>query len=265
MRYFLLILSLFLCSLLYSQSRTKTKLTYGFSLNPTLTYSINSSTSTNLYSGNKLQTIEEFVDSVSDYETYKLSLGATVWANYMLGQKWTIQVGLGYSEVGFVREQMGIKYKDNLFPGIGTNGRVEDNTNIVKNAYYHFKYQYLTVPVLFNYYAKRSDNFKWAYYLSGGVGMNVLLKHQMKAKLDNFYVDGENVFKLDSTGYEGAPFTVNLFVGGRFEYKIDKQLSAFVQPMLTIFPMSVSKTEVKVHPVGVQLNIGVAYSLNRGD
>ena len=149
-----------------------------------------------------------------------------------------------------------------MFPGIGSNGRVEDNTNVVKNAYYSFKYQYLTVPVLFNYYAKRSDDFKWTYYVSGGVGMNVLLKHQIKAKLDNFYVEGENVFRLDSSGYEGAPFTVNLFLGGRIEYKIDKQLSAFAQPMLTIFPMSVSKTDVKAVPVGLQFNLGVAYSLN---
>lgn len=260
MRYFLLVTTFLYCSLSFAQSRTK--LTYGVSLNPTLTYSINSSTSTQPHSINKTQTVQQYVDSISDYETYKLSLGATVWANYMLSQKWMLQLGLGYSEVGFVREQENIKYRDNLFPGIGANGRVEDKSNVVKNAYYSFRYQYLTVPVLFNYYAKRSGDFKWSYYVTGGVGLNVLLKHQIKAKLDNFYVEGENVFKLDSTGYEGAPFTVNLFLGGRIEYKIDKQLSAFAQPMFTVFPMSVSKSDVKAFPVGVQLNVGVAYSLN---
>jgi hypothetical protein len=45
--------------------------------------------------------------------------------------------------------------------------------------------------------------------------------------LDNFYIDNEKVYHIDSTGFEGRSVTLNLFLGGRIEYKLDKQLTFF--------------------------------------
>lgn len=257
----------FLCLLtspgLFAQSRNK--IMVSASLNPTITYGINTTSSDETIGPPPAQTYKQFADSVRSFETYKLSLGATVWVNYLLNAKWDVQAGIGYSEVGFTREQNNIQLGDSLFPGVGSGmGVLTELSNTEKNIDYRFRYQYLTVPVLFNYYAKRSRDFKWTYYFTGGFGVNVLLKHQMKAKLDNFYEDNENVFSIDSTGYEAYPVTMNLFVGGRFEYKMGNGLYIFGQPMITVFPISVSKTAMKSRPIGLQVNCGIAYDFTGG-
>ena len=248
----------------YSVSaQTRTKLALGFSLNPTATYGFNSSTSSKLVANKPNQTVSEYVDSIGESERIKLSIGATVWVNYLLNQKWTVQAGLGYSEVGFTIQQNNIQYKDAIFPGVGTSNTILDKSNADRSIDYNYKYQYLTMPVLFNYYTTKAADFKWSYYLTGGVGVNVLLKHQMKAILDNFYIDNEKVFHIDSTGFEGRIVTLNLFLGGRIEYKLDKQITVFGQPMITAFPFSVSKTEQKSFPVGLQINCGVSYTIEK--
>ncbi len=245
----------------WGQSRNK--LYFSASLNPVVSMAINTSSSDKLTGSTPPQTIAQYQDSVRSFESYKLSLGATVWVNYAFNSKWSIQTGIGYSEIGFTRKQENIQFNDKLFPGIGSKGKLLENSNSEKNIDYRFRYQYITVPVLFNYYAKRSSDFKWTYYFTGGLGLNVLVNHEMKAVLDQFVMEGEDVFHIDSTGYEGRLFTVNIFAGGRIDYKIDKNLSVFAQPMLTLFPMSVSKTDIQSYPIGLQVNLGVSYVLDR--
>lgn len=209
------------------------------------------------------QTLSQYQDSIRSFESYKLSVGATVWVNYALNQRWSVQAGLGYSEVGFSRQQQNIQLNDKLFPGIGANGKVIDGSNADRSVDYRMRYQYITLPVLFNYYGKRSGDFKWTYYFSTGVGFNVLLKHEMKAVLNQFVIEGQDVYHLDSTGYEGSRFALNFFVGGRVDYKINKNVSVFAQPMFTFFPLSVSKTEMKSYPLGLQVNLGVSYVFDK--
>lgn len=244
----------------WGQSRTK--LYFSASLNPVITMAYNTTSSNKSTGSIPAQTLTQYQDSIRSFETYKLSLGGTVWVNYLLNSKWSIQTGIGYSEVGFSRQQNDIKFNDKLFPGIGT-GKVIDISLSERSANYRLRYQYITVPVLFNYYAKRSGDFKWTYYFTGGLGLNMLVNHEMKAVLDQFVIDGEKEFHIDSTGYEGSFFSVNVFVGGRFDYKIDKSISVFAQPMLTVFPLSVSKTEMKSYPIGLQVNIGISYILDK--
>lgn len=246
----------------YAFAQSRARLSYSASLNPSITFPINISSSSQPVSGNPYQTHEQYADSVRTFETYKLSLGATVWVNYLLGQKWSLQAGLGYNETGFTREQTNIKFRDKLFPGIG-DGMLIENSNSTKSINYSFRYQYLTVPVLFNYYAKRSRDFKWTYYFTTGVGFNFLLKHEIKATMKNFVVDGESTIHLDSTGYEGRAFAMNIYVGGRIEYKVDKNLSVFGQPMITAYPLSVSKTPMQVYPIGLMVNCGVVYVFDK--
>lgn len=246
----------------WGQSRTK--LYFSASLNPVITMAYNTTSSDKLTGSTPVQTLKQYQDSVRSFETYKLSLGATVWLNYLINSKWSIQTGIGYSEVGFSRQQNNIQFNDKLFPGVGTKGKLIELSNSEKNINYRLRYQYITVPVLFNYYAKRSGNFKWTCYFTGGLGLNILVKHEMKAVLDQFVIEGEKEFHVDSTGYEGSPFSLNLFAGGRFDYKVDKTISVFAQPMLTVFPLSVSKTDIKSYPIGLQVNLGVSYILDKG-
>src|SRR6478609_2257642 len=107
-----------LLATLGAAAQSKQKITFSASLNPTITYSINTSSSSKLISEPPSQTYEQFADSIRSFETYKLSMGATVWMNYNLNAKWSIQAGLGYSEVGFTREQKDLHVTDPLFPGI---------------------------------------------------------------------------------------------------------------------------------------------------
>ncbi len=244
-------------------AQSREKFSIGASVNPTATYGINTSSSDAPIKSWTTLTYKQFADSVRSFERVKFSLGATVWGNYLLNAQWSVQAGLGYSEVGFVREQNNIHLGDSMFPGVG-RGVLEELSNTTKNIEYRFRYQYLTVPVLFNYYVKRSRDFKWTYSFTGGIAMNVLIKHQIKAVLDNFYIDNLNEYKIDSTGYEGHRVTMNVFLGGKFEYKMKDGLSAFGQPMITIFPFSVSQTEMKCRPIGVQFNIGLSYDFTGG-
>lgn len=244
----------------WGQSRTK--LYFSASLNPVITMAYNTTSSNKPASSNTSQTLTQYQDSIRSFETYKLSAGATVWVNYLINAKWGIQTGIGYSEVGFSRQQNDIQFNDKLFPGIGS-GKVIDISLSERSANYRLRYQYISVPVLFNYYAKRSGDFKWTYYFTGGLGLNVLVNHEMKALLDQFVIDGEDEFHIDSTGYEGSAFALNLFVGGRIDYKVDKSITVFAQPMVTAFPLSVSKSDIQSYPIGLQVNLGVAYVLDK--
>lgn len=250
-------LSLAVTTSAFAQSREK--ITYSASLNPIITYPINTTTSSDPVNDNTTMTFKEFNDSISAFESYKLSLGGTVWVNYLLNSKWSLQTGLGYSEVGFTRKQENIQLGDPLFPGIGS-GQLEELSNTTKNIDYNFRYQYISVPVLFNYYGKRSKDFKWTYFFTAGAAVNVLVKHQIRAELENFVVEGEKVYKLDSSGYEGSRLTMNLYVGGKFEYKVKNGLNVFGQPLVMVFPFSVSNTEMKSRPIGLQLNLGITYN-----
>jgi hypothetical protein len=261
MRSLILFILLFISSV-HTFAQSRNKISFSGSLNPSVFFPVNVSSSSDKVSGNPNQTYKEYADSVRTFETFKFSAGATVWVNYLLNQKWTLQAGVGFNETGFTRKQKDIKFNDILFPGVG-GGKLIENSNTVKNIDYKFRYQYLTVPILFNYYGKRSRDFKWTYYFSTGVGLNVLLKHEVKAVLDQFVMDGESKFHLDSTGYEGRTFAVNLFVGGRFEYKIDKNMSVFGQPLLTVYPVSISKTPMNVYPIGITMNCGVVYVFDK--
>lgn len=242
-------------------AQSRSKISWSASINPSITLPLNFSSSQDKVSGNPFQTYQQYADSVRTFETFKLSLGGTVWMNYLINQKWTLQTGIGFNETGFTRQQKNIKVLDKVFPGVGT-GMVLDKSNVERSIDYKFRYQYITVPVLFNYYGKRSGDFKWTYYFSTGVGFNYLLKHEIKAVLNDFVMDGENKFHLDSTGYEGRKFAVNLFVGARIEYKVDKTVTVFGQPLLTIYPVSISKTSMHVYPFGLTMNCGVIYSFD---
>lgn len=265
MRYFVLVYGLVCTTLLTAQSRKK--ITFGASLNPALTIGYNHSSSDRLLrsSTGYLQTHQAYIDSVAGFETYKLSLGATGWVTYLWNRNWSVQAGLGYSEVGFTRKQENIRFNDVTFPGIG-NGRINDLTNIgSRSIEYRFRYQYVTVPIIINRYLKRSKDYKWDFYLSGGIGLNVLLRHQLHAVLKEFSVDGETAFKLDSTGFEGRRFAAQVLLGGRFDYQFSREMSVFAQPMLTAFPFSVSSTDARSNPIGIQCSIGIVYNFKKKD
>lgn len=247
------------CMAAYAQ--TKSKWNIAASINPTFSYSINTSSSNQPVQGSNL-TYQQYNDSVRSHESYRFNFGFTAWFNYSLNQKWDLQAGLGYSDIGFQRQQRDIKFKDRLYPGIG-NGTLMEFSNNVKNIDYNYHYQYLHIPVLFNHRMGKSHDYKFIFSYSLGATLDVLLKHRMTASLDNFYVDNENHFSFDSTGYGARPIALSLTAGARVDYKIDKKLTLMVQPLIGIYPVSVAPGPINVYPFYFMINTGLIFEVAR--
>ncbi len=240
---FITLIFLFLSINTFSQSKSKWSI--GASINPTFCNSYNTPSS-----NSSLKSITQ--------ESYRFNIVCpSIWFNLSLGQKWAVQTGLGYSDVGSQNIQSDIKLNDNIYPGIGS-GKLLELTNVSRNITYDYRYQYLNVPLLFNYHVGRSGDYKFNFSLTGGVALNVLLKHQMTANLD-FDLDGKNKFNFDSTGYNGRALALNIILGARVDYKIDKTLTLMVQPVLGYYPISVSSSAISVYPYYFSVNTGLVY------
>jgi hypothetical protein len=252
-------LGLFFSMFLMAQSKTKWSI--GASINPTFSTSINTTNSSEKVNGSNL-TYKQYNDSVRSKESYRFNFGVTGWFNYALNNKWDLQAGLGYMDVGFQRNQKNIKFNDKLYPGIG-NGYLTELSNNEKNIDYNYRYQYLHIPALFNYRVKKSGDYKITYSFTLGAAIDVLLRHKITANLDNFVVDNEKTFHLDSTGYGGRPFAFNIIVGGRVDYKIDKKYIVMVQPVIGFYPISVSSSPISVYPFYFSINMGLVLDLTK--
>ena len=233
------------------------KWSVGFSVNPMICATFNTTTSNAIVPGTN-QSFKAYNDSIKGKESYRLNvLSATFWFNYSLNRKWEIQAGIGYMEVGFQRNQTNIKFDDQLYPGIGS-GKLEELTSVSRNIDYNYRFQYLHLPLLFNYHIKRSGDFRINYSLTGGLAVDVLLKHKMTANLD-FDLNGQHTFNIDSTGYNGRLFALNIILGGRIDYKIDKKLTLMVQPVFGFYPISVSSVPISVYPFYFTVHTGLVY------
>lgn len=220
---------------------------------------INSSTNNDNVPG-KTYSYSSYIDSINAYQDGRFTLGVSAKFHYALNKKWSIQTGLAYLNIGFNRMQSGINFKDSTYPGMGT-GRVEELSGSAKSITYSYRFQYLQIPLLANYIVKQTRDLKFTHRISAGFSANILLNHDIKAKLDEFVVDGEEVFKFDSTGYSAKEFGFNLLFGYKLDIKgADKQIY-FIQPMLGISPISVSIAPLKSFPIFLQLNVGMLFSL----
>ncbi len=247
----------FLITCLFTFAQSKSKWTLGASVNPTFCASINTTSSNSIVSGTN-QSYTTYNDSISGKETYRFNMICpTLWFNYSLAQKWDIQTGLGYMDIGFQRLQNDIKFEDYLYPGVGS-GRLLEKTNVSPGITHDYHYQYLHIPVLFNYHIGRSGDYKFNFSLTGGMALDVLLKHKMTANLD-FAIDGQNKYKMDSTGYDGRILALNIIFGGRIDYKIDKNLTLMIQPVIGFYPISVSSSPISVYPYYFSVNTGLVY------
>jgi hypothetical protein len=259
MKFCLLITIVSLNLFLHAQSRMK--MSAGLSIAPIMCGSFNGSNSSSIAPGFDNRTYAQVADSFGRDETYRLSYGFHAWFNYMLGSKWSIQAGLGFADVGFQRIQDNPKFNDQIHPGIG-RGLIEDLTDNTKSIAYNYRYQYLQIPLMFNYFIKQTSNYKWLFHATGGVGLNFLLNHKMTAELKYFSIDNKQTFDIDSTGYEGSTFTMNMIVGFKAEYRYEKKISLFIQPLLGIYPFSVSSSDMNVRPYFAGINLGASYALN---
>jgi hypothetical protein len=107
----------------------------------------------------------------------------------------------------------------------------------------------------------RSRDFKWVYQFSGGITPQILLKHRLVANTNpGFTIEGENQFKIDSSGFDARRFAINIQVGLTIEYRESKNKVYFIQPMLGINPIGVSAIPRLAYPVFASLAVGVLFA-----
>lgn len=235
---------------------------YG-SLGAVFNGSFNSSSSSEM--ANSHQTFKQYQDSTSNEETWRLNFSPQIGIIYQINRDFDLQCGLSYIVLGHQRQLNNLKYKDYTYPGVGsTSGQIVENTNVERNIKLNYRYQYLQVPLLFNYHVNaRSVGQKVKVSISGGVGFNILLKHDINAVLnDGFKIDDKSSFSIDSTGFKANAISANLMLGTRLDYDYKKQIKLFCQPMFGYFPISVSSNQLEARPWYFNLSFGVIYSLD---
>jgi len=260
-----LLLIIFVYSNCFAQKNTISKLNFYATIGTVFNGSINSTTSNKIVKGT--QTFSAYQDSIADKETWRLNFSPQIGIIYQLNKNINLQCGLAYLVLGHQRKLNDLKYLDATFPGIGSglgNGLIIDNTNVERNINLNYRYHYLHVPVLLNYnleFKGLSPNIKVS--LSGGVGFNVLLKHDINAVLSKgFKIDEKSSFSLDSTGYTANVLTTNVMLGTLVDYNYSKNIKFVFQPMLGFFPFSVSNKDLEARPWFVNLNLGLIYTLD---
>jgi hypothetical protein len=235
---------------------------YG-SLGAVFNGSFNSSRSSEM--ANSHQTFKQYQDSTSNKETWRLNLSPQIGIIYQINRDFDLQCGISYIVLGHQRQLNNLKYKDYTYPGVGsTSGQIVENTNVERNIKLNYRYQYLQVPLLFNYHVNaRSVGQKVKVSISGGVGFNILLKHDINAVLnDGFKIDDKSSFSIDSTGFKANAISPNLMLGTRLDYDYKKQIKLICQPMFGYFPLSVSSNQLEARPWFFNLSFGVIYSLD---
>ena len=242
----------------FAQKNTISRINFYATIGSVFNGSINSSTSDKL---------AKYQDSIASSETWRLTFSPQIGIIYKLSRDLDFQFGLGYIVLGHQRTLANLKYKDVTFPGIGSglgNGKIIDNTNGERSINLNYRYHYLQVPLILNYHLNfRSLTPKVKIALSGGIGLNVLLKHDINAVLSTgFKIDEKSSFSLDSTGYSASVFTPNLMLGTMVDYNYSKQIKFVLQPMLGYYPLSVTNKDLAAKPWFVNFNFGVIYTLD---
>lgn len=190
----------------------------------------------------------------------RFTVGVHAWYNYALGNSWDLQLGLGYTDAGFRRQQKDIQFAEATYPGVG-DGLILEMSNTKKDINYDYRFHYIQVPVLLNYHLHKSKDFKSIYIVSGGVNADILLKHRLTARMENFVVDGEKKYQLDSTGMKANAVTASISIGARLEHKLDKSITLIVHPMFNYYPLSVTRSDFSVHPYTIMVNAGVVINI----
>lgn len=236
-------------ALVNSNGQSNSNYTIGFSIGPNASLSLISGKAWGSY-----------LDSSNSNQKLRTNLQFHAWWNKMIGKEGELQIGLGYADIGFKRTQENLKFKDVTFPGI-SSGMIEDLSSTQKQIDYYYKFQYLQIPVIWNMQIGRSSNFKYRYSFSSGITINTLLKHKLKAEtITGYSIDGNTVFKLDSSGFNARKFSIQLQLGMKTEFKIDKKTQGFIQPMLVFYPISISSGDNSINPFILLVNVGLNYS-----
>ncbi len=206
---------------------------------------------------------QNFMDTMQSTSNFVLTKSANAWLMYSLSKKSDLLIGIGYQEAAFGRRQDNLNFRNYTYPGMGV-GKIEDLSNIERGIQYTYRFSYLNVPVQLMLNTGRTSNYKWTFSFVPGAALNILLNHQMIADLDaGFTIDQQDKFTFDSTGFKARPLNINLNAGFRFQKKDEEGMSYFIQPMVTVYPLSVTTSDLKAVPYTLSLQLGAVFSASK--
>ena len=70
-------------------------------------------------------------------------------------------------------------------------------------------------------------------------------------------------FFFTTTPRLGGPLNINLNAGFRFQKKDEEGMSYFIQPMVTVYPLSVTTSDLKAVPYTLSLQLGAVFSASK--
>jgi hypothetical protein len=140
-----------------------------------------------------------------------------------------LQVGLNYKGLSFTRVRRDLQFHDTVHPEIG---RILDlsQTVLSKDAYFHHRYRYLSIPVMYQRVLSREMiNQKLQFMFVGGLDFDFLLNDKTKVFLPGFSVNGEDRHTINND-YTASPFNMGINIGGRLDYRLDEHSNFSAQP-----------------------------------
>lgn len=235
-------------------AQSKSLLRFGISINPTISNAI--------ITGND-SAAKSFISAEKNNIVFKHTSGATIWMKYLVKRKLDLMLGIGLSNKGFQRKQENLKFNQPTYPGIGT-GKIEDLSNSNKSLFYNYNFNYINIPILFNWYLGSNANYTFNFAITAGADMAFLINHNMVAyTATGFKIDGNEKFTLDSSGFAANRFLGSINLGCRAEYALSKKLDAFLLPVINISPISLTSNAYNAIPYNLIINAGVTYAIKK--
>jgi hypothetical protein len=206
---------------------------------------------------------ESYINSSKSSVSNYISLQVHAWIKKSIGKNSNVQIGLGYADLGFERLQQNLQLSDRTYPGIGS-GVIPDVSSMEKKITYTYHFRNLQLPIIWNGLVGHSKDFRIKFYASAGAVLNTLLSHSLVAETAQGYlIDSQSKFQLDSSGFNPNRINLAFQVGLKGVYKLDKNKSLFVQPLIGYFPFSITSSSTSVNPILLQVNVGLMLPFER--
>jgi hypothetical protein len=195
-------------------------------------------------------------DSMKNIAALRTTFQGGIRVNLKAGRNWKFQTGIGYARNSSRFERTGLEFHDTIHTEIG---RIEDLSQAAtKTVIYKYNFDYIEIPLNFMYqiHVQKGTSFYTPYVLIG-VQNQLLMKHFMHVDLKGFSAYGEQSFDIDKTGWDGAEYKMQLNLGARFEFKMEKSMAVSVQPEIKIPLMATAGDNPSVNHGALGLWLGI--------
>ncbi len=189
--------------------------------------------------------VQSAEDSLKNLSAFRATLQAGARIQIKAGKNWMIQTGMGYQRNSSRFERTNLQFHDSIHPTIG---RIDDLSQAAtKSAIYRYNFDYLEIPLNFQYRINVSKGASvYTPYVVLGIQNQILLTHQLRVDLKGFTVQGENIFKVDESGWTAADYKALLNLGARFELNMSKDTWVVIQPEFKLPLLGSTTSDPKV-------------------